>query len=168
MEICCLTTFFVFNKKIYIMAIIKKTSDKKKIPIEKEELLELIFLDLIQGYSRYQILLKLDRDAYPGHNTSKLSRACKYNYIQEAILNCQAELKETKDKQRDIFYQQILGVFYDAQQANDRQSALKALDLIGKVAGLYAKEEKDVNISGNINATISFGLEEEDGDKSEI
>ena len=150
------------------MAIIKKTSDKKKIPIEKEELLELIFLDLIQGYSRYQILLKLDRDAYPGHNTSKLSRACKYNYIQEAILNCQAELKETKDKQRDIFYQQILGVFYDAQQANDRQSALKALDLIGKVAGLYAKEEKDVNISGNISATISFGLEEEDGDKSEI
>lgn len=143
------------------MAIIKKTSDKKKIPIEKEELLELIFLDLIQGYSRYQILLKLDRDAYPGHNTSKLSRACKYNYIQEAILNCQAELKETKDKQRDIFYQQILGVFYDAQQANDRQSALKALDMLGKVAGLYAKEEKDVNISGNISATISFGLEEE-------
>ena len=147
------------------MAIIKKTSDKKKIPIEKEELLELIFLDLIQGYSRYQILLKLDRDAYPGHNTSKLSRACKYNYIQEAILNCQAELKETKDKQRDIFYQQILGVFYDAQQANDRQSALKALDLIGKVAGLYAKEEKDVNISGNINANISFGLNKEEEDE---
>lgn len=147
------------------MAIIKKTSDKKKIPIEKEELLELIFLDLIQGYSRYQILLKLDRDAYPGHNTSKLSRACKYNYIQEAILNCQAELKETKDKQRDIFYQQILGVFYDAQQANDRQSALKALDLIGKVAGLYAKEEKDINLNGSINANISFGLNKEQEDE---
>ena len=150
------------------MAIIKKTKDKKMIPLEKEELLELIFLDLIQGFSRYQIMLKLDRDAYPGHSTSKLSKACKYQYIQEAILNCQYELKENKDKQRDIFYQQILGVFYDAQQANDRQSALKALDLIGKLAGLYAKEEKDVNISGNINATISFGLEEEDGDKSEI
>ena len=150
------------------MAIIKKTKDKKMIPLEKEELLELIFLDLIQGESRYRIMLKLDRDAYPGHKTSKLSKACKYQYIQEAILNCQYELKENKDKQRDIFYQQILGVFYDAQQANDRQSALKALDLIGKLAGLYAKEEKDVNISGNINATISFGLEEEDGDKSEI
>lgn len=155
--------WFLF-KKIYIMAIIKKTKEKKTIPLEKEELLELIFLDLIQGYSRYQILLKLDRDAYPNHKTSKLSKACKYNYIQEAILNCQAELKETKDKQRDIFYQQILGVFYDAQQSNDRQSALKALDMLGKVAGLYAKEEKDVNISGNISATISFGLEEEDGD----
>lgn len=146
------------------MAIIKKTKEKKNIPVEKEELLELIFLDLIQGYSRYQILLKLDRDAYPGHKTSTLSRSCKYNYVQEAILNCQAELQETKEKQRDIFYQQILGVFYDAQQANDRQSALKALDMIGKVAGLYAKEEKDVNLTGNINAVISFGLEGEDGD----
>ena len=84
------------------------------------------------------------------------------------MLNCEAELKETKDKQRNLFYQQILGVFYDAEQANDRQNALKALDMLGKVAGLYAKEEKDVNISGNINATISFGIEEEDGDKSEI
>ena len=148
------------------MAIIKKTKDKKMIPLEKEELLELIFLDLIQGYSRYQIMLKLDRDAYSGHKTSKLSKACKYQYIQEAMLNCEAELKETKDKQRNLFYQQILGVFYDAEQANDRQNALKALDMLGKVAGLYAKEDKDVNISGNINATISFGLE--DGDKSEI
>ena len=150
------------------MAIIKKTREKKMIPLEKEELLELIFLDLIQGYSRYQIMLKLDRDAYSGHKTSKLSKACKYQYIQEAMLNCEAELKETKDKQRNLFYQQILGVFYDAEQANDRQNALKALDMLGKVAGLYAKEEKDVNISGNISATISFGLEEEDGDKSEI
>ena len=150
------------------MAIIKKTKDKKMIPLEKEELLELIFLDLIQGFSRYQIMLKLDRDAYPNHKTSKLSKACKYQYIQEAMLNCEAELKETKDKQRNLFYQQILGVFYDAEQANDRQNALKALDMLGKVAGLYAKEEKDVNISGNISATISFGLEEEDGDKSEI
>ena len=162
------TIFSFYIKKKYIMAIIKKTREKKMIPLEKEELLELIFLDLIQGFSRYQIMLKLNRDAYPGHNTSKLSKACKYQYIQEAILNCQAELKETRDKQRDIFYQQILGVFYDAEQANDRQNALKALDMLGKVAGLYAKEEKDVNISGNISATISFGLEEEDGDKSEI
>ena len=62
------------------MAIIKKTKEKKMIPLEKEELLELIFLDLIQGFSRYQIMLKLDRDAYPNHKTSKLSKACKYQY----------------------------------------------------------------------------------------
>ena len=148
------------------MAIKKKTKEKKYIPLKKEELIELIFLDLINGESRYRIMLKLNRDAYPGHNTSKLSRTSKYNYIQEAMLNCEPELKETRDNQRKLLYQQILGVFNDAQMSNDRQSALKALDMLSKVAGLYAKEEKDINLNGNINATISFGLE--DGDKSEI
>ena len=147
------------------MAIMKKTKDKKYIPLKKEELIELIFLDLINGESRYRIMLKLNRDAYPGDNTSKLSRTSKYNYIQEAMLNCEAELKETKDKQRNLFYQQILGVFNDAQMANDRQSALKALDMLSKVAGLYAKEEKDINLNGSINANISFGLNKEEEDE---
>lgn len=150
------------------MAIIKKTKDKKTIPIEKEELLELIWIDIVNGLSRYQISLKLDRDAYPNHHTSKLSRSCKYNYIQEAYLNCEYELKENKDKQRDLFYERVLSVYNDSVDQRDRKNALKALDMIGKLGGLYAKEEKDVNISGNINAVISFGIEEEDGDKSEI
>ena len=146
------------------MAIMKKTKNKKYISLKKEELIELIFLDLINGESRYRIMLKLNRDAYPGHNTSKLSRTSKYNYIQEAMLNCEPESKETRDNQRKLLYQQILGVFNDAQMANDRQSALKALDMLSKVAGLYAKEEKDINLNGNINANISFGLNKEDED----
>jgi hypothetical protein len=35
--------------------------------------------------------------------------------------------------------------------------------MMGKLGGLYAKEEKDVNLTGNINAQITFGLEQ-DGD----
>ena len=147
------------------MAIMKKTKDKKYISLKKEELIELIFLDLINGESRYRIMLKPNRDAYPGHKTSKLSRTSKYNYIQEAMLNCEPELKETRDNQRKLLYQQILGVFNDAQMANDRQSALKALDMLSKVAGLYAKEEKDINLNGNINANISFGLNKEEEDE---
>ena len=147
------------------MAIMKKTKEKKYISLKKEELIELIFLDLINGESRYRIMLKLNRDAYPGHKTSKLSRTSKYNYIQEAMLNCEPELKETRDNQRKLLYQQILGVFNDAQMANDRQSALKALDMLSKVAGLYAKEEKDINLNGSINANISFGLDKEEEDE---
>ena len=140
----------VFIKKIYIMAIIKKTKLKKTIPLEKEELLELIWIDIVNGLSRYQISLKLDRDAYPNHHTSNLSKSCEY------------ELKENKDKQRDLFYERVLSVYNDSVDQRDRQSALKALDMIGKLGGLYAKEEKDVNITGTIKANISFGIEGED------
>lgn len=144
------------------MAIVKRTKDKKQIPLKKAELLELIWIDLVNGISRYQIMLKLERDAYPGHKTSKLSRACKYQYIQEALLNCREERKEELEKQKDLFYERILNVYNDAIDGRDRQSALKALDMIGKLGGLY--EKQDINLTGTITATISFGIEQEDED----
>ena len=147
------------------MAIKKKTKEKKFIPLKKEELIELIFLDLINGESRYRIMLKLDRDAYDGFTTSKLSRATKYYYIAEAYKNCEAERREEREKQRDLFFERILSVYNDAIMNRDRQNALKALDMGCKLANLYPKEEKDINLNGSINANISFGLNKEEEDE---
>ena len=147
------------------MAIMKKTKNKKYISLKKEELIELIFLDLINGESRYRIMLKLDRDAYDGFTTSKLCRATKYFYIAEAYKNCEAERREEREKQRDLFFERILSVYNDAIMNRDRQNALKALDMGCKLANLYPKEEKDINLNGNINANISFGLNKEEEDE---
>lgn len=144
------------------MADVKRKSSEKKQPFDKKALIELIWIDLVNGVSRYQILLKLDRNAYEGFDTSRLGRTSRYNYIQEAYNNCKAELQEEKQKQRDLFFERILSVYNDAIENRDRQSALKALDMGIKLSGLY-DEKKDINITGNINANISFGLEEEDG-----
>lgn len=141
----------------------KKSSDKPREPFDKEALIELIWIDLVQGESRYRILLKLERDAYDGFTTSKLSRATKYNYIQEAYNNCKATLEEEQSKQRELFYERILSVYNDAITSGDRGNALRALELAVKLSGL-ATEKQDINISGSISATISFGLEGEDGD----
>ena len=136
----------------------KKSSDKPREPFDKEALIELIWIDLVQGESRYRILLKLERDAYDGFTTSKLSRATKYNYIQEAYNNCKATLEEEQSKQRELFYERILSVYNDAITSGDRGNALRALELAVKLSGL-ATEKQDINISGSISATISFGLE---------
>lgn len=141
----------------------KKSSDKPREPFDKEALIELIWIDLVQGESRYRILLKLERDAYDGFTTSKLSRATKYNYIQEAYNNCKATLEEEQSKQRELFYERILSVYNDAITSGDRGNALRALELAVKLSGL-ATEKQDINISGSISATISFGLEEDNGD----
>lgn len=142
----------------------KKSSDKPREPFDKKALIELIWLDLIQGESRFRILLKLERDAYEGFTTSTLSRASKYNYIREAYNNCAEERTEQLEKQRDLFYERIMNVYNDAMENRDRQSALKALDMGMKLGKLYPKEEKDINLSGNISASISFGLEGEDNE----
>ena len=137
----------------------KKSSAKPREPLDKEALVELIWIDLVNGLSRYQIMLKMERDAYQGFETSKFSRSSKYNYVQEAYKNCSFERGEEKEKQRDLFYERILSVYNDAIENRDRQAALKALDMGAKLGGLY-EETQNININGTINANISFGIGE--------
>lgn len=132
---------------------------KGRIPFEKDELIELMWIDLMSGVSRYQIMLKLERDAYDGYETSKLSRASKYKYLQLAYGKCEGELQEERAKLRDLFYSRFLSVYEDAMENRDRQNAIRALDLASKIAGVYAEEKKDITLRGDIKATINFGLE---------
>ena len=140
--------------------LLKNKKEGKKIPFEKEELIELMFLDLCAGISRYQLMLKLDRDAYEGYETSHLSKATKYRYLQLAYGRCEGELQEEREKLRNLFYSRFLSVYEEAMENRDRQNAIRALDLASKIAGVYTEKKKDITISGDIKATINFGLEE--------
>ena len=132
---------------------------KGRIPFEKDELIELMWIDLMSGVSRYQIMLKLERDAYEGFKTSNLSRASKYKYLQLAYGKCEGELQEERAKLRDLFYSRFLSVYEEAMESRDRQNAIRALDLASRIAGVYAEEKKDITLRGDIKATINFGLE---------
>lgn len=143
----------------------RRTSDKTRKPLEKVLLVELVWKDLVKGLSRYEILRKLENDGYEGFKTSEVSRASRYNYIQEAYENAKGELREEKEKQRDMFYERVLSVYKDALKSNDRKNALKALDMAIKLSGLYAEEKKDITLRGDIKATINFGIGGEKDDE---
>lgn len=140
----------------------KNAKGRSRIPFEKDELIELMWIDLCAGVSRYQIMLKLDRDAYTGYETSKLSQATKYKYLQLAYGKCEGELQEEREKLRDLFYSRFLSVYEEAMENRDRQNAIRALDLASKIAGVYAEEKKDITLRGDIKATINFGIGEEE------
>lgn len=143
----------------------RRTSDKKKKPLEKVLLVELVWKDLVKGLSRYEILRKLENDGYKGFKTSDVSRSSRYNYLQEAYENAKGELREEKEKQRDMFYERVLSVYKDALNSNDRKNALKALDMAIKLSGLYAEEKKDITLRGDIKACIDFGIGEDKEDE---
>lgn len=143
----------------------RRTSDKKKKPLDKVMLVELVWKDLVKGLSRYEILRKLENDGYKGFKTSEVSRSSRYNYLQEAYENAKGELREEKEKQRDMFYERVLSVYKDAMEHSDRQNALKALDMGIKLSGLYAEEKKDITLRGDIKATINFGIGEDKEDE---
>ena len=128
----------------------------------KEKVVIAVWIDLCNGVSRHDIMQKLDNDMMvEGVETSRLTKSMKYKVISDAYAMAKAELDEQRDKQRELFYQRLLTVYNECMVANDRQNALKALDLFGKFGGLYEKEK--VEISGNLTETvnISFGFTEE-------
>lgn len=128
----------------------------------KEKVVIAVWIDLCNGVSRHDIMQKLENDLMvEGVETSRLTKSMKYKVISDAYAMAKAELDEQRDKQRELFYQRLLTVYNECMVANDRQNALKALDLFGKFGGLYEKEK--VEISGNLTETvnISFGFTEE-------
>ena len=137
--------------------IIKQTKTRPKF--DREELVQLIYTDIINGVSRYQILLKLKRDQYEDFESSKFSRSKQYDLIQEAFENCKIELKEQREQQKELMYQRLLDVYQESRDARDRQNAISALKELKKLMGLDDPDKVDVN--ANVNVDISFGLEDE-------
>ena len=128
----------------------------------KEKVVIAVWIDLCNGVSRHDIMQKLDSDLMvEGVETSKLTKSMRYKIISDAYAMAKEELEEQRDKQRELFYQRLLTVFNESMEANDRQSALKSLDMFARFGGLYDKEK--VEISGNLTETvnISFGFTEE-------
>ena len=129
----------------------------------KEKVVIAVWIDLCNGVSRHDIMQKLDSDLMvEGVETSKLTKSMRYKVISDAYAMAKAELDEQRDKQRELFYQRLLTVYNECMVANDRQNALKALDLFGKFGGLYEKEK--VELSGTIdhNVVVDFGFDNDD------
>lgn len=133
--------------------------NKERPKFDREELVQLIYVDLINGVSRYQILLKLKRDQYEGFISSGFSRSKQYDLIQEAYENCKVELKEHKEQQKELMYQRLLDVYQECRDQRDRQNAINALKELNKLMGL--NEPDKVDVTANVNVDISFGLDDE-------
>lgn len=132
--------------------------------MKKEALIELIWCDIVNGVSRYQIKKKLERDAYDGFPTSELSRSCHFNYIKEAYNNCKVEMEDEKERQRDLFYERILSIYQDAVDARDRSNALKALEMAAKLSGIY-NDKQEVKVSSDgITINFAFAHKEEENE----
>lgn len=128
----------------------------------KEKVVIAVWIDLCNGVSRHDIMQKLENDLMvEGVETSRLTKSMRYKVISDAYAMAKEELEEQRDKQRELFYQRLLTVFNESMEANDRQSALKALDMFARFGDLYNNTQK-VELSGNLtqDITINFGLEE--------
>lgn len=132
---------------------------KNNLNLDKEELVQLIVCDLLNGESQYRVMLKLKRDQYEGFTTSKLSKTSRYNYLNEAYEQCKDPILENRQRMREMAYAQLNDVYAECREHGDRQNAIAARKELNKLAGLY--EADKIDIKADVNVDISFGLEDE-------
>lgn len=134
---------------------------QNNIKLKKDDITYRIYLDLVNGLTKYEVYKKLKEDAYP-EPTSQYSNTHRYRLVKSAFDMAKEECEEKIEEQRHMMYNRILAVYNDSINSNDRVNALKALDQLSKLIGLYDNKQK-VELSGNLteNVNISFGFTEE-------
>ena len=100
--------------------------------------------------------LSKERTAQQLTNRWNIAMKTARTYVKMAIdAFAKSYTQEDQEKQRQMWLERCEQILQDAIDSRDKQSALKALDLIGKSMGIYA-EKKDVNVQGDIDIKFDF------------
>ena len=105
---------------------------KNNIKLKKDDITYRIYLDLVNGLTKYEVYKKLKEDAYP-EPTSHYSNTHRYRLVKSAFDMAKEECEEKIEEQRHMMYNRILAVYNDSINSNDRVNALKALDQLSKL-----------------------------------
>lgn len=100
--------------------------------------------------------LSKERTAQQLTNRWNIAMKTARTYVKQAIeAFANTFTEEDQEKQRQMWLERCEQILQDAIDTGDKQSALKALDLMGKSMGLYI-EKKDVNVQGDVDIKFDF------------
>ena len=94
----------------------------------------------------------------------KISRTAMTNLINEAYEMMKIGDEKYMEELRQINIKRLEDLYTDALASNDKASALKAMDLINKTAGLYTTK---VELGGNTRFSYVFADEEVSDNQTE-
>ena len=80
-------------------------------------------------------------------------------YVAEAIKHfCDNVVEESEAVRKKLFEEKLQSIYEDAVIAKDRQSSLRAIDILNRMNGMYT-DKSDVNLSVDGKITFEFGGE---------
>lgn len=129
-----------------------------------EDEINQLWCDIINGFSRYELLRRLEVDYY-NWGSDKWCRAKRFEVLKKAYDQCKLELIENREELKMTMFNRYLSVYQSSIENMDRANAIKALDSISKLSGINDPEKIDIN--QDLTITIDFGLNKKEDDKEE-
>ena len=100
--------------------------------------------------------LSKERTAQQIYSRWNISLPTARRYVAEAIKRfSQSFVEDNAEEQRRLWLERCETILQDAIDSRDKQSALRALDLMGKSMGIY-QEKKDVTVDGEVDIRFDF------------
>ena len=115
------------------------------------QIIDSVILDYIakQGLSREACAQQI-------YSRWDISMSTARRYVTDSIKRMASTYtEEDQEEQRRVWLERCEAILQDAIETRDKQSALRALDLMGKTLGLY-KETKDINVDGDNTIHFDF------------
>lgn len=119
---------------------------------EEIELRDAVIIDYIttNGLSREKTAQQIMNRWDVTPNTAR-------KYVKEAVQHfCDNAVEESEEVRKKLFEEKLQSIYEDAINAKDRQSSLKAIDILNKMNGMY-KDKSDVNLTVDGKITFDFG-----------
>jgi hypothetical protein len=125
-----------------------------------ENLIEEVYCDITNGFTKSEIIRKIKLALYePQQNKQPRDKNFPYEIYNAAMARLKEDADIKKDDMRNMVYGQFLAVYNDAVLIGDRQAALRALENIGKLSGLYDDAKTEINLNSNGPVEIKFGFD---------
>lgn len=121
---------------------------------EEIELRDAVIIDYIttNGLSR-------EKTAQQISSRWDISMVTARKYVAEAIKHfCDNVVEESEAVRKKLFEEKLQSIYEDAVTAKDRQSSLRAIDILNRMNGMYT-DKSDVNLSVDGKITFEFGGE---------
>lgn len=131
----------------------------------QELLIRHICNDLLNGAVQSVLLEKIQDDTYGVGKTYQISMA--RQLIALARKRIREDWKEESKELREMQLNRILDLYTESREIGDRMSALKSLQEINKISGLYEPTKVDMKVGGSIDISFGFENNEENEDMSE-
>lgn len=142
----------------------KKTS--LQVDIDTNMVVSQIYCDICNGLTTNDCITKLTEGMYEigRYKDNPVSSRTAYRLIHKALDLMKEESEQERTTLRSVMYNRLLAVYQDSIQNNDRSNAIRSLEVMGKLTGMFNTENQtNVLINNNKdNVTIQFGFNNED------
>lgn len=147
----------------------RKGQDGQYQPHQAEKVTRMLLIrnivnDILDGATRSVIVSKVKEDAYGIGRIYSEARVDQF--IRKAREIIQQDTLEMIPTMRDDMINRLLDVYTDAKKKGDSNGALKALDQLSKVTGLY---EQKLRVEGHTTneIIIDFGFDLNDAESQD-